>query len=56
MNVVPLGSASRVELWCRQQLALSLLSHRGHTAETACLIERGLQGKSIEELTAREAS
>lgn len=49
-NVVPLGSPSRAELWARHQLALSLLSHRGCSAETAEVVARVLRGESIESL------
>ncbi len=45
---------SRAELRGRINLALSLLSHRGHTAETAVLVERVLRGESIEQLAAVE--
>lgn len=48
-TVTPLGP-SRADLHRRQQLALSLLSHRGHTAEAAALVERVLRGESIDEL------
>lgn len=42
------------ELRGRINLALSLLSHRGHTADTARLVERVLRGESIAELVADE--
>jgi hypothetical protein len=49
--VVPLGSPGRAELWQQRQLALSLLDHRGPTAETAALVRRVLLGESIERLS-----
>lgn len=52
-TVTPLGP-SRADLHRRQQLALSLLSHRGHTAEAAALVERVLRGESIVSLVANE--
>lgn len=45
---------SRTELLGRIHLALSLLSHRGHTADTARLVERVLRGESIAQLAADE--
>lgn len=42
------------ELRGRINLALSLLSHRGHNAATAVLVERVLRGESIAELVADE--
>lgn len=38
-----------LELQGRIRLALSVLNHRGHSADTARLVERVLEGESIEE-------
>lgn len=45
---------SRADLLGAINLALSLLSHRGHTAEVARLVERVLRGESIDQLAADE--
>lgn len=45
----PIGTAA--ELRGRINLALSLLSHRGHSA-AAALVERALRGESIAQLAA----
>lgn len=45
---IPLNAPSRTELWQRQWLALSLLSHRGYLPETARLVERVLRGERID--------
>lgn len=41
-----------MELRGRIRLALSPAGHRGHSAETARLMERALRGESIEQLAA----
>lgn len=46
--------ASRRDLHARINLALALLSHRGHTPDTARLVERVLRGESIDHLVADE--
>lgn len=45
---------SRRDLRGRINLALSVLSHRGHSAASAALVERVLRGESIEDLAADE--
>lgn len=52
MNVRRLESAA--ELRGRINLALSLLSHRGYSADTARLVERALRGESIAALAEEE--
>ena len=48
---VPPSAPSRAELWRRHRLALSVLDHRGTTAETSVLVQRILSGEPIETLT-----
>lgn len=49
-NVLPISTPSRSELWRRQQLARSLIAHRGYTRETAELVQRALDGDDIDTL------
>ncbi|WHT20981.1 hypothetical protein N8J89_07920 [Crossiella sp. CA-258035] len=49
-DVIPINLPSRVELWRRNQLALSILGHREFTLETVEILGRVLRGEESVEL------